>query len=102
MAAVAFEHAVGLPVLVEEQRPSGVRRRAEGIVEVADGIGRVADLQDEAGEGVHVLVGDLVAAAVQAGERHVELLEGGDFVEGPAVGLLAGLAVVLPVSPLPI
>ena len=62
---------------------------AERVVEGADRVRRVGDLQDEVGEGAHLLLCQLIVAADQALERRIELEERGDLVERAAVRLHA-------------
>ena len=61
----------------------------ERVVEVADRVRRVRDLQDEVGERLHVGVRERRAASEQVGEAPLELLERRVLVERAAVRLRA-------------
>ncbi len=74
----------------------------ERVVERADGVGRIRDLEDEVRETVHLLLRDRLVSPEQIDERHAEFLERRPLVEHPAVRLgrgriLAARAVAAPV-----
>src|SRR5262249_17743223 len=68
--------------------------RRERVVQVSNRVRWIHHLENEIGEGLHLLVGELFAAPEQAGKGDVELLEASDLVETAGIRLLAELNVV--------
>ncbi len=74
-AEVGYDRGGG-PVL-EKDAPSLGLQRIKRVVQGADGIGRIGQLQRESGEPVHLLIGQGRLPSQQAHKGAVEFLEGG-------------------------